>query len=251
MFGSSHISQHDLQGPIDQAKEVLQGLNDKSIEILWDWLGRVFQVWKSQHGQPPQRGGGLLTSGPAPELFDEAEPYQCAGLGISNNIDLALKLRDDDYKPFLEVIEAASLARVLAALILKEATPVNAASVFKASELLRKIKEADNKRVMAQLKKLAAAGLKQEQTLASGRLAGGKTRQETAKEKQATLTKAIADLFDKPEKPGWGWTNPEIGKFLKGTVGYADGTIMQAVKLDAAKFRKARKEQQASKLPNR
>lgn len=88
----------------------------------------------------------------------------------------------------------------------------------------------------------------QEEALAAGRLKGVEKRQEIAKEKNDVLMKAIASLFDKPEKPGWGWSNPEIFQFLKkANYGYKDNTLLQKVKLEAARYRKARKEQQASK----
>lgn len=88
--------------------------------------------------------------------------------------------------------------------------------------------------------------------LAKGRKDGVKKRQETAAEKQDRLNKAIEALFDTPEKPGWGWTNPEIVEFLmKSKYGYAESGILQAVKIEAAKHRKAKKEQLASKYLNR
>ncbi len=81
-----------------------------------------------------------------------------------------------------------------------------------------------------------------DRNLAKGRLDGVKTRKKTAKDKQSRLTKAIGDLFDKPDKPGWGWTNPEIVKFLKkGNYGYADSSIFTVVKREAAKHRRPEK----------
>lgn len=88
--------------------------------------------------------------------------------------------------------------------------------------------------------------------LAEGRKGAVKIRQEKATKKQELLINSIAALFDKPEKPGWGWSNPEIVQFLmKSNYGYADSVILQTVKREAAKYRKVRKEQQASQLLNR
>ena len=87
--------------------------------------------------------------------------------------------------------------------------------------------------------------------LAEGRLEGVKKRQETAEEQQTRLVKAIADLFDKPDKPGWTWTNDRIAAFLVPTFNYTSGTILQTVKREAAKHRKARKDRQASQFPKR
>lgn len=91
-----------------------------------------------------------------------------------------------------------------------------------------------------------------EVNLAIGRKDGVKKRQKTADEKQALLIKAIAALFDNDNKPGWVWSNPDIVNFLKkGNYGYADSVILQTVKQEAAKYRKSRKEQLASKFPDR
>lgn len=100
--------------------------------------------------------------------------------------------------------------------------------------------------------KLIEARNLQHKNLAKGRPLAVKARQEKSAKKQTDLIEAIKALFDKPEKPGWGWTNPEIVTFLKkGNYGYADTTLMGTVKIEAAKYRKARKEQQASKFLKR
>lgn len=95
------------------------------------------------------------------------------------------------------------------------------------------------------------AAAQQAKALAKGRINAVKKRQEEATKEQDRLINEIAHLFDKPEKPGWGWTNPEIVQFLKRDFDYKASTIMQTVKREAAKFRKARKEQQASQYQSR
>lgn len=87
--------------------------------------------------------------------------------------------------------------------------------------------------------------------LAKGRPEGVKARQAKAEKKKKNILAAIAGLFDKPEKPGWGWTNSEIVGFLVSSLGYSEGTISPTVKREAAKYRKARKEEQARKYLNR
>lgn len=90
------------------------------------------------------------------------------------------------------------------------------------------------------------------ENLTLGRPKGVKARQKIAKEKQTNLIEAIKGLFDKPDKPGWGWKNQDIVKFLSnGSYGYADSTLMVTVKKEAAKYRKERKTEQASKFLNR
>ncbi len=92
----------------------------------------------------------------------------------------------------------------------------------------------------------------QKKNLAAGRMEGVRARQKKASKNQCDLNSAIAALFDTPEKPGWSWTNPEIVRFLKTRkFNYADGSILAAVKREAARYRKARKEQLASEFLNR
>lgn len=86
--------------------------------------------------------------------------------------------------------------------------------------------------------------LQRNKSLASGRTLGTAKRQETAKENNAKLDKAIRDLFSKPESPGWVWTNEKISEYLsqpKWGLGYKGGTILNRVKKIAAEERKKRK----------
>lgn len=93
--------------------------------------------------------------------------------------------------------------------------------------------------------------LRRNAVLAVGRAKAVEKRKETAAEKQERLSRAIADLFDAPGKPGWGWSNSEIVSFLKRGFDYADSTILAKVKTEAAKYRKGRKEEQARIYLNR
>lgn len=104
--------------------------------------------------------------------------------------------------------------------------------------------------ILANLDKLEAH-MKQQDNLAAGRIAGVKSRQKSGAEKQGQLIRAIGELFDKPEKPGWRWTNDEIVAFLRGSFHYAEATILKTVKREAAKCRKAGKLELASKFPSR
>lgn len=91
----------------------------------------------------------------------------------------------------------------------------------------------------------------QKEILAGGRRDGVAARQKTAKENREKLEKAIADLFDKPGKPGWRLTNEQIVEFLAPHFSYKRSTILQIVKREAAKHRKREKFLQASQLQNR
>lgn len=85
---------------------------------------------------------------------------------------------------------------------------------------------------------------RRDEILAEGRKKGVKERQKNAEDNKANLLKAISALFDNPEKPGWNWTNNEITEFLaKSSTAYKKNTIRQTVKREAARYRKARKEE--------
>jgi hypothetical protein len=91
---------------------------------------------------------------------------------------------------------------------------------------------------MPQLERLLDADHQQKEVLAQGRLAGVAARQTNAQHKKEALLKAIADLFDKPDKPGWRWTNKQITDYLKPRFPYARSTTMRLVNLEVAKLRK-------------
>lgn len=84
---------------------------------LWEYLKTVFLLWKIEHGDRSPKSGLLLGT---PVEFETAEPYQCAGIGISNNIDLAFKLWAEKYPPFMKVIDTVTTPKVFAMLLLHE-----------------------------------------------------------------------------------------------------------------------------------
>jgi hypothetical protein len=101
---------------------------------LWEYLTSVFLLWKFEHGDRSPQSGLLLGS---PVDFETAEPYQCAGIGISNNIDLAFKLWTEKYPPFIKAIETATTPKVFAMLLLHETNETaNFRSVTSARDLL-------------------------------------------------------------------------------------------------------------------
>ncbi|MGH8580889.1 MAG: hypothetical protein ACREVK_12495 [Gammaproteobacteria bacterium] len=81
---------------------------------------------------------------------------------------------------------------------------------------------------------------KQEQNLSVGRPMGVAKRK---KKNRANLNEAIADLFDKPDKPGWRFKNEEIVDFLlpRFSEVYKRSSILNAVKRVAAECRRAEK----------
>lgn len=102
--------------------------------------------------------------------------------------------------------------------------------------------------LLAEWPKIEAFHQRQE-ALARGRIEGVKRRQEKAASKDERLMRAIAHLFDSDSKPGWHWTNKQIVDFLA-QKGFS-GSLGGHVKREAAKYRKAKQQQLASKFPCR
>jgi hypothetical protein len=74
---------------------------------------------------------------------------------------------------------------------------------------------------------------------AKARPAAIEKRREAADRNNATLDKAVSDLFARPESKGWRWTNDDIADFIaKNLPIYKRSTILQRVKTLAAKHRK-------------
>ncbi len=240
--------------------EAIQALVNDDYAALDDFRCRVlksFEQWKQEKGdRKPRAPSGLintLLSGPPggkPIPFKKATPWQCAGLTSPSPIMLAIKLWREDYRPFMEIVRQEGDRKALAMLIVVFGKDSSASDVREAHSILRELKSIE----MAISAGADAALQPQKTNLAKGRKDGVLKRQEKAKKKQAVLNSAIKDLFDKPENPGWGWTNDEIVVFLKQRnlgYGYADSSILTVVKREAAKYYKARKEEQACQFQKR
>ena len=80
-------------------------------------------------------------------------------------------------------------------------------------------------------------------SLRTGPIVAAEKRTEKAAPKRATLDKAINDLFDTPEKPGWGMTNVQITAYLmkQGGYGYEKNTVQGRVNTLAAEHREKRR----------
>ncbi len=221
--------------------EAMQELVDDNGAALAEFGGRVlqsFEQWKQEKGDRKPRGapsGGLLSSvlgKPIP--FKKATPWQCADFMWPSPFALAMKLWREDYRPFMEIMKQDDYFKVLEMLVVVFGKDAHESDLRWAQDLLR-----DNKSFKTGMH---FALQPQKTNLAKGRKEGVLERQKKAEKNRAVLINAIKDLFDKPEKPGWGWMNDEIVKFLKkGNYGYADSSILTVVKREAAKHRKTRK----------
>jgi hypothetical protein len=233
-----------------EARQRLSGKDAQTLAQLWDEIYCAFQTWKQEHGdRKPKPARGLLSdlSG-KPMPFKKAEPWECTDLPWPNPVGLALKLWREDYAPLKVITDREGFGRVLAVLIVKFADTTNPSDLLTAHDYFVRYEST----VTGIITGRRAVLQSRDKNLDKGRPIAVKARKEKSAKKQADLIEAIKALFDKPDKPGWGWTNPLIVDFLKkGNYGYADSTLMVEVKREAAKYRKARKEEQANKYLNR
>ncbi|MBI5922030.1 MAG: hypothetical protein HY847_10355 [Betaproteobacteria bacterium] len=96
------------------------------------------------------------------------------------------------------------------------------------------------------------AARKLKENLAKGPRKAAENRTSEANDRNKLLERAINELFDKPDKPGWVWTNTEITSYLccQSTIKSGKSAIAARVKTKAAEFRKRRKELLANQYHN-
>ncbi len=231
--------------------EVMQQIGDDNDATLADLWGRVlqsFEQWKQENGDRKPRATSLSGLLGKPIPFKKATPWQCADFKYPSPVALAVKLWREDYKPFMQIMKQEVARKVLAMLIVRFGKDSNEIDVRDAHRILsaHQVLETGINEGMN------IASLRQAMNLDKGRAKGVLARQKKAEKKKSDLINAIKALFDKPEKPGWGWTNDEIVVFLmRSDYSYAASSVLSVVKREAAKYSKTRKEEQASKYPNR
>lgn len=245
---------HIRKSVSEEAEIELSG--DEETNAIWQSLLAALNEWKQQHGNrdPQNYPEGLLGFGVKPVDFDAAMPWQCTDYPFENATSLTLRLLYEGFPSVIAIRDKVSELKMMAALLIKDDGGTwDWFSAYRRM-LHSRIPEARKAGALGALlenwDKIRAHD-QQQAALANGRKKGVEKRKEVAAEKQRALTKAISDLFDVPDKPGWGWGNQEIVSFLKRNFNYTDGTILAKVKKEVAKYRKARREDQASKLPNR
>lgn len=225
----------------DEAAKHFADNDDAEVKRLWDKVYAAFDQWKQEHGnRKPRANLGMLSdlAGPRSIPFKKAAPWQCADLLTPSPIALAFKLIREQYAPFLAVMNEAGARKVLALLIIGFADDASDGDVLTAHEIL--IEHANDE------KWLTIDAIKERQkrkNLSLGPIAAAKNRTEKAAPKRATLDKAINDLFDTPEKPGWGMTNVQITTFLmqQGGYGYKKSVVLARVNTLAAEHNRQRR----------
>lgn len=228
----------------DEARRQLSGKDAKALTKLWDEIYIAFQKWKQEHGdRKPMAHRGMLSDLSGKSMpFKKAEPWQCADFQWPSPVALAMKLWREDYAPIKTITDREGIRSVLALLIAKYADNTSPSDLFAAHNVIVRHQSLMEGIISGRQLGLQTASQKQKRNLAKGPEAAAAKRKADAKKKKAALLKAIEGMFDKPEKPGWNMTSPEIVNFLLKSgnpYGYAESVILVTVKKEAAKYRKA------------
>jgi hypothetical protein len=134
------------------ARRELAGCDETLTAQLNSWISLVFEKWKLEHGDrnPRQVNRGLLSDligKPIP--FEDACPWECAGLINPSRIGLALKLMSDKYASFQSIIVKVPLRKVLAVLIANDGDTATDEELFSAYDLLVELQKIDSQMIGA------------------------------------------------------------------------------------------------------
>jgi len=193
----------------ETAQKELSGADEQSLDRLWNRINTVFQKWKLEHGdRNPKMVDAQLDfrrriRTPDPIPFEDAEPWECAGLEAPSLIGLTLKLSDEKYPEFMKIIEGKDACKALALLITKTPTPtigfpkymyaIRVADLYEASELLIRLQgskliskgvEVGVEVALLLNQDKIKAGEKLQESLSMGNPAAAKKKTERAKEYQ-------------------------------------------------------------------
>lgn len=224
------------------ARQELKDKDEKLLSELTKWIDLTLQNWKLEHGdRNPCKHEIRLLFDPVPIRFEDAEPWECAGLIFPSRLSLAMKLISENYPDFMTILEKTNYRVVLALLI--EQVSTTGDDLFFAYDLLARQQANWQGQLAATVQhwnKIQTAET-QKMNLDNGRIAGVRARQSSAKKNWDELDKAINDLFSENSKPGWQWNNNQITTYiLKHYNVYAESTVKQRVKILASQHRKNR-----------
>jgi len=160
------------------AQTELKDQDEERLNNLWDLIHNAFQIWKIAHGErKPKIINGLLDY-EREIAFEDAEPWQCAGLVFASRLNLALMLIGQDDPDFMTLINSAKLNIVLALLIDRETDSDNSDDLFFAYDILIK-SQSTKLGVISTLRAnwdQIVAGEKQIKNLAKGNPAAAKNK---------------------------------------------------------------------------
>ena len=181
------MQDYEIEKVQRDAENALAFLSNEQKEALWDYLNTLFALWKLEHGdRHPKRRGLLFLGQEIP--FAEAMPWQCAGIGVSNNIDLAFKLWIEKYPRFMETAKLAGIPTIFATILLYDTNQLSWSSVSRTKDLLHEYQTEALRAGAKFLEPLAVAGFSFKQSqIAKAK----KQRGKVGKDGDATSIKEI------------------------------------------------------------
>lgn len=118
------VKNKDLITPVATAQCMFNSkAKSKDVVAIWESLYQLFTAWKEEKGEIPEAPANIL--GMDEEISDEerfkkAEPWDCAGYGIDNPLDLYVLLEEQGYPHLLTISKAIPKHIALAAITLRE-----------------------------------------------------------------------------------------------------------------------------------
>lgn len=137
------LTNNDIENIHNEAKNMLPSDNSEIIDKASDYIELVFKKWQIEHGVKPNRSLGVwvysdnIDVSLTEEDIKKYKPWECAGWGVANKIDLALKLWVDDYKAFQDAEKKLSIFNIIAIALLDTKEPRHSNSIFRAYDLIQ------------------------------------------------------------------------------------------------------------------
>ena len=119
----------DLVESIKTARHILKGSIEDEVREIWNSVYEVFIKWKNQNGEHPINSLYKIReqvlkksySAQIKKEFENAEPWECAGIKASNPLNLLKHLEKLNYRGIEKIFENNERLKVLAAMLLHEA----------------------------------------------------------------------------------------------------------------------------------
>lgn len=192
----------------DKARDELNGYDDKHLEEVWARLHGIFLEWKMEHGDRRVKykiwedGLRVFRAENRITSFEDALPWECAGLKLPNQIGLAFKLEGEKYPSYMELAEEMGSRLIFALLIERENGPFSDIDLFFAYEAMQNQKVTLAMwELLTSMQLRVRAGEKQRQNLQKGNPAAAKKKSERSLEYHETWRKWASEFWKKA--PAW------------------------------------------------
>lgn len=240
MFGLGLSPYVDTSTSIQAAERALADLKPEGYGKVRGYLSVIFEKWKLQHGKPPSQSQGLLGAFAAPEAdlpepqrlasIKDLVPWQCAGLGCANAIDLFLKIWRE-YDGYLNDILKGNeflFFWFLGMLIIDHRNDDDARySIVNAGQVLLSIYLSSDKSILESYEKELGSLTQKTVSIAISRKKGGAATAAIKKAKgQATtddIHRRATELLKTKEKK-------DVAGIIKTQTNYSKSTIHAALK---------------------